>query len=68
MVSETKTRVGDQNRKRWRLDPNINYTCQIYLGKKLISKARGLSKKKAEEKAAKIAVSVLKPYKINRDE
>lgn len=50
------------------LDPNINYTCQIYLGKKLISKARGLSKKKAEEKAAKIAVSVLKPYKINRDE
>ena len=50
------------------LDPNINYTCQIYLDKKIIAKARAVSKKKAEEKAAKIAANILKPFKTNKNE
>ena len=49
------------------LDPNINYTSQIYLDNKSIAKARAVSKKKAEEKAAKIATSILKPSKTKKD-
>jgi len=42
------------------LDPNINYYCNIILDKKLVVKTRGISKKKTEEKAAKLATAVLK--------
>lgn len=42
------------------LDPKINYSCQIIFQKKCIAKAKASSKKKAEEKAAKIAVRALK--------
>ena len=41
-------------------DPNINYYCNILLDKRLVVKARGISKKKTEEKAAKLATSILK--------
>jgi dsRNA-specific ribonuclease len=37
------------------LDPEFNYTTQIYLNEKQIVKARGISKKKSEEKAARRA-------------
>ena len=37
------------------LDPNFNYTTEVYLNEKQIVKARGISKKKSEEKAAKRA-------------
>ena len=37
------------------LDPEFNYSTQVYLDEKLIVKARGVSKKKSEEKAAKRA-------------
>jgi len=50
------------------LDPNINYTSLISLDKRVIAKARGVSKKKAEEKAAKIATTILKPFKNKKDE
>jgi len=42
------------------LDPKINYSCQIFLDKKFIAKAREISKKKAEEKAAKMVYHILK--------
>ena len=42
------------------LDPKINYLCKINFQNNCIAKARGTSKKKAEEKAAVIAVRVLK--------
>jgi len=42
------------------LDPNINYYCNLILDKKIVVKARGISKKKTEEKAAKLATVVLK--------
>jgi len=50
------------------LDPSINYTSLISLDKRVIAKARGVSKKKAEEKAAKIATTILKPFKNKKDE
>ncbi len=37
------------------LDPEFNFTTQVYLDEKQIIKARGVSKKKSEEKAAKRA-------------
>lgn len=42
------------------LDPKINYSCQIIFQANCIAKAKGASKKKAEEKAAIIAVRALK--------
>ena len=42
------------------LDPNINYYCNLILDKKIVVKARGISKKKTEEKAAKLATVILK--------
>ncbi len=42
------------------LDPLINYSCTILLDKKIVVKAREISKKKAEEKAAKRAYIALK--------
>ena len=42
------------------LDPSVNYSCQILIEDKAIAKARALSKKKAEEKAARIATHALK--------
>ena len=50
------------------LDPSINYTSLISLDKRVIAQARGVSKKKAEEKAAKIATTILKPFKNKKDE
>ena len=41
------------------LDPHFNYITYIYLNDKQIVKARGVSKKKSEEKAAKRAFSAI---------
>ena len=41
------------------LDPKINYITHIYINDKQIVKARGASKKKSEEKAAKRAFSAM---------
>jgi ribonuclease-3 len=41
-------------------DPNINFYCKILLDNKVKAKSRDVSKKKAEEKAAKRAVHLLK--------
>ena len=41
------------------LDPHFNYITHIYLNDKQIVKARGVSKKKSEEKAAKRAFSAM---------
>ena len=41
-------------------DPNINYCCKILLDNKVRAKSRDITKKKAEEKAAKRAVHLLK--------
>ena len=41
-------------------DAKVNYLCLLFFNKKCIAKANDSSKKKAEEKAAKIAVRVLK--------
>lgn len=42
------------------LNLKINYSCQIFLEKKLLVKSKAHSKKKAEEKASKIATRILK--------
>jgi ribonuclease-3 len=42
------------------VDSTINYYCKLMLNDKLIIKAREVSKKKAEEKAAKRAYKVMK--------
>ena len=42
------------------LDPKVNYSCKILFRDNCIAKGKGASKKKAEEKAAIIAVRVLK--------
>jgi dsRNA-specific ribonuclease len=42
------------------LDPKVNYSCKILFRDNCIAKGKGTSKKKAEEKAAVIAVRVLK--------
>ena len=41
------------------LDPDFNYTTQIYLDEKQLVKARGISKKKSEEKAARRAFHIM---------
>jgi len=41
------------------LDPEFNYTTQIFLNENQIVKARGFSKKKSEERAAKRAFHAL---------
>jgi len=41
-------------------DPNINFYCKILLDNKVKAKSRDVSKKKAEEKAAKRAYKVMK--------
>lgn len=40
--------------------PKINYTAKIFLDQELLAKSKALSKKKAEEKAARIAARILK--------
>ena len=40
--------------------PKITYNAKIYLQNELLAKAKATSKKKAEEKAAKIATRILK--------
>jgi len=48
------------------LDPEFNYSTQVYLDEKLIVKARGVSKKKSEEKAAKRAFHAMNiKFRIN---
>ena len=42
------------------VDSTINYYCKLMLNDKLLIKAREVSKKKAEEKAAKRAYKVMK--------
>lgn len=42
------------------LDPDINYFCELFINNQFVAKARGLSKKKAEEKVARIATNALK--------
>ena len=41
------------------LDPEINYTTSVFINDVNVVKARGISKKKAEEKAAKRAYYAL---------
>ena len=41
-------------------DPQFNYYCKLMFNEKLLIKAREVSKKKAEEKAAKRAYKVMK--------
>jgi len=52
---KTKKNVTFKTNKDSGLDPEFNYTTQIFLDNKQIVKARGVSKKKSEEKAAKRA-------------
>ena len=40
--------------------PKISYTAQIFLDREPLAKSKALSKKKAEEKAARIAARILK--------
>ncbi len=40
--------------------PKLNYRAELFLNSKLLTKAKASSKKKAEEKAARIAVRILK--------
>ena len=42
------------------LNHKANYCCQIFLGKNLLAKSKAHSKKKAEEKASRIAIRILK--------
>ena len=49
------------------LDPKVNYSCQIFYQQKCIAKAKAASKKKAEEKAARIAVRALKIKAANNE-
>ena len=42
------------------MDATINYYCKLMLNDKLLIKVREVSKKKAEEKAAKRAYKVMK--------
>ena len=42
------------------LSPEIKYCCQIFLEKNLLAKSKAHSKKKAEEKASRIAIRILK--------
>ena len=41
-------------------DPSVNFYCKILVNNKVVTKSRDLSKKKAEEKAAKKAHRILK--------
>lgn len=52
---KTKKNVTFKTNTDSGLDPEFNYTTQIFLDNKQIVKARGVSKKKSEEKAAKRA-------------
>ena len=52
---KTKKNVTFKTNSDNGLDPEFNYTTQIFLDDKQIVKARGVSKKKSEEKAAKRA-------------
>jgi len=57
---KNKTPIAFETNQDQGLDPSVNYSCQIHYQKKCIAKAKSSSKKKAEEKAAKIAVRALK--------
>lgn len=49
-----------QTQKENGKDPNVNFRCEIVVGEKSLVKVRELSKKKAEEKAAKRVAHILK--------
>ncbi|MGB2152973.1 MAG: putative dsRNA-binding protein [Flavobacteriaceae bacterium] len=57
---KTKKNLKFKTNSDYGLDPDFNYTTEVYLNEKQIVKARGISKKKSEEKAAKRAVHLLK--------
>ena len=59
-AQKEKKELKFNNKLDEELDPDINYHCNILLDKRLVVKARGISKKKTEEKAAKLAASILK--------
>lgn len=52
---KTKKNIKFKTNTDGGLDPKFNYTTEIYLNEKQIVKARGISKKKSEERAAKRA-------------
>ena len=52
---KTKKNIKFKTNTENGLDPEFNFTTQVYLDEKKIIKARGVSKKKSEEKAAKRA-------------
>ena len=56
---KTKKNVTFKTNTDSGLDPEFNYTTQIFLDNKQIVKARGVSKKKSEEKAAKRAFDAM---------
>jgi ribonuclease-3 len=55
-----KEPIDFQTSQEGGLDPNVNYSSKIFHQKICIAKAKASSKKKAEEKASKIAVRALK--------
>lgn len=55
-----KIPVVFHTRKENGKDPDINFKCEIVVDEKSVTKVRGLSKKKAEEKAAKRVAHILK--------
>jgi ribonuclease-3 len=56
---KTKKSVEFKTNTDQGLDPEFNYTTQVFLDEKQIVKARGISKKKSEEKAARRAFHVM---------
>ena len=56
---KTKKNILIKTRSDNGLDPHFNYITHIYIDDKKIVKARGISKKKSEEKAAKRAFSAM---------
>lgn len=54
-----KTQVEFLTEKENSKDVDINYQCKLYINNKLLLKAREISKKKVEEKAARRAFTIL---------
>ena len=59
-AQKNKARLKFYTKKDEGLDPNINYATIIKIDDRQLVKARGISKKKSEEKAAKRAYYKLK--------
>lgn len=56
---KTKKNVRFETTSDEGLDPEFNYTTQVYFNEKQIVKARGISKKKSEETAARRAFHIM---------